>query len=64
MHVGVVQTRKDLEYGKYHYESILALVRYDDTTKMLEFNKERALSSIELVEEILRDTKEFINSLD
>ena len=63
MHVGVVQTRKDLEYGKCHYESILALVKYDDSAKMLELNKEIALSSIELVEEILRDTKEFINSL-
>lgn len=63
MHVGVVQTKKDLEYGKYHYESLLALVRYDDTTKMMELNKNRALSSIELLEEILKDTKDFINSL-
>lgn len=62
MHVGVMQSKKDLEYGKFQYESLLALVKYDDVN-MIKSNKTRALSSVECVEEILLDFKEFINSL-
>lgn len=62
MNVGAKQSKKELEYGKYQYESLIALVRYDDVD-MIKLNRFRALASIECVEEILSDFKEFVNSL-
>lgn len=62
MNVGAKQSKKELEYGKYQYESLIALVNYNDID-MIKLNKTRALASIECVEEILSDFKEFVNSL-
>lgn len=62
MHIGARQSKKELEYGKHLYKSLIALVNYDDVD-IIKLNKIRALSSIECVEEILADFKEFVNSL-
>lgn len=61
MHKGMERSQKDLDYGKYQYDTLIALFSYGDAN-MIKCNKRRALTAIDCLEEILRDTREIINN--
>lgn len=63
MHKGIEQSQKDLDYGKFQYDTLVALFSYGDKNMVI-YNKNRALATIDCLEEILKDTKEFIESLE
>ena len=54
MHKGIEQCQKDLDYGKSQYDTLIALFSYGD--------KNRALTTIDCLEEMLKDIKELIES--
>lgn len=58
--VGTEQSRRELDYARYHLNSLVALFSYDKADSMIELNKTRALCSIDCIMEILNDTKEYI----
>ncbi|MSA02195.1 hypothetical protein GKG47_09100 [Lactonifactor sp. BIOML-A3] len=63
MHVGVRQAKRELEYAKYQLSSLISLVLYEDT-HMLTLNKNRALSSIECIIEVMEELKELVESIN
>ena len=50
---------RGLEVAKYQYESLIALLNYK-SDRMLELNKLRAISSIEILVNELTDLKEIL----
>lgn len=63
MHKGIEQSQKELNYGKSQYDTLVALFSYGDKN-MIIHNKSRALVSIECLEQILKETKELIESFE
>lgn len=61
MHKGIEQCQKDLDYGKSQYDTLIALFSYGDKN-MIKYNKNRALTTIDCLEEMLKDIKELIES--
>lgn len=53
----------NLSYGKYQYDSLVALFRYENKN-IVAFNKNRAIASISCLRGILDDTEQYINSLE
>ena len=61
MHKGIEQCQKELDYGKFQYDTLVVLFSYGDKN-IIVYNKSRALTTIECLEEILKETKELIES--
>lgn len=54
--------KNDLDYGKYQYDSLVALLKYNNKDMVVD-NKERALANIDYLENILKDVKVLIENL-
>lgn len=54
--------QNDLDYGKYQYDSLVALFNYKDI-EMLKDNKDKVLKDIECVEKALNNMKVLVENL-
>jgi hypothetical protein len=59
---GLQRIQNDLDYGKYQYDSLVALFNYKDI-EMLKDNKDKVLKDIECVEKALNNMKELVENL-
>ena len=62
MYNGLQRIQNDLDYGKYQYDSLVALFNYKDM-EMLKDNKDKVLKDIECVEKALNNMKELVENL-
>lgn len=62
MYNGLQRIQNDLDYGKYQYDSLVALFNYKDI-EMLKDNKDKVLKDIECVEKALNNMKELVENL-
>ena len=62
MYKGIERMKNDLEYGRYLYDSLVALFNYKDVD-MLTDNKDRTLKDIEYLEKALNNIKELVENL-
>ena len=62
MYNGLQRIQNDLDYGKYLYDSLVALFNYKDID-MLKNNKDKVLADIECVEKALNNMKELVENL-
>lgn len=62
MYNGLQRIQNDLDYGKYQYDSLVALFNYKDI-EMLKDNKDKVLADIECVEKALNNMKELVENL-
>jgi hypothetical protein len=62
MYNGLQRIQNDLDYGKYLYDSLVALFNYKDID-MLKDNKDKVLADIECVEKALNNMKELVENL-
>lgn len=62
MYNGLQRIQNDLDYGKYLYDSLVALFNYKDI-EMLKDNKDKVLKDIECVEKALNNMKELVENL-
>ena len=62
MYNGLQRIQNDLDYGKYQYDSLVALFNYKDI-EMLKDNKDKVLTDIECVEKALNNMKELVENL-
>lgn len=62
MYNGLQRIQNDLDYGKYQYDSLVALFNYKDID-MLKDNKDKVLADIECVEKALNNMKVLVENL-
>ena len=62
MYNGLQRIQNNLDYGKYLYDSLVALFNYKDID-MLKDNKDKVLKDIECVEKALNNMKELVENL-
>ena len=62
MYNGLQRIQNDLDYGKYQYDSLVALFNYKDI-EMLKDNKDKVLKDIECVEKALNNMKALVENL-
>jgi hypothetical protein len=62
MYNGLQRIQNDLDYGKYQYDSLVALFNYKDM-EMLKDNKDKVLKDIECVEKALNNMKALVENL-
>ena len=54
--------RNDLDYGKYQYDSLIAIFSYGNKDIVVD-NKDMVLANIDYLENILKDVKELVKNL-
>lgn len=62
MYNGLQRIQNDLDYGKYQYDSLVALFNYKDI-EMLKDNKDKVLTDIKCVEKALNNMKVLVENL-
>ena len=62
MYKGIERIKNDLEYGKYMYDSLIALYNCRDMDMLID-NKDRVLNDIEYLKKALNNMKELVENL-